>query len=47
MWVFIFIFEVSLIENALISITQQSDSVCYIHILFHILFHYGLSQDIE
>ena len=29
----------------LISAVQQSD--CYIYILFHILFHYGLSQDIE
>ena len=37
----------------LISAVQQSDSVIhththiYIHILFYILFHYGLSQDIE
>ena len=33
----------------LVSAVQQSDSVIhiYIYILFHILFHYGLSQDIE
>ena len=32
-----------------ISLVQQDDSVTYTHthILFHILFHYGLSQDIE
>ena len=29
----------------LISAVQQSDSVIYIYILFHILFHCGLSQD--
>ena len=29
----------------LISAVQESDSVIYI--IFHILFHYGLSQDIE
>ena len=31
----------------LISAIQQSDSVIHIYILFHIIFHYGLSQDIE
>ena len=39
----------------LISVVQQSDPVThtraqthtYIHILFYITFHYGLSQDIE
>ena len=31
----------------LVSGVQQSDSVIYIHILFHILFHYGLLRDIE
>ena len=31
----------------LVSGVEQSDSVIYIHILFHILFHYGLLQDIE
>ena len=31
----------------LISAVQQSDSVIHIYILFHILFRYGLSQDIE
>ena len=31
----------------LISAVQQSDSVIHTYILFHILFHYGLSQDIE
>ena len=41
--------EVWLIYNAvLISAAQQSDSVIHvIYILFHILFHYGISQDIE
>ena len=31
----------------LISTLQQSDSVIYINILFHILFHYSLSHSIE
>ena len=31
----------------LISAVEQSESVINICILFHILFHYGLSQDIE
>ena len=31
----------------LISVVQQSDSVVHIYILLHILFHYGLSPDIE
>ena len=32
----------------LIFAVQQSDSIIkYIYIIFHILFHYGLSQDIE
>ena len=42
--------EVSLIYNVvLISSVQQGDSVIhmYVCILFHILFHYVLSQDIE
>ena len=30
----------------LISAVKQSDSVIHIYILLHILFHYGLSQDI-
>ena len=30
-----------------ISSVQQSDSDIYIYITFHILSHYGLSQDIE
>ena len=30
-----------------VSGVQQSDSVIYIHILFRILFQYGLLQDIE
>ena len=43
----IYFFEVQLIYNVvLISAVQQSDSVVHIYILFHILFHYGLSQDI-
>ena len=45
---FFFLIEVELIYNvALISAIQQSDSVTHIYILFHILFHYGLSQDME
>ena len=49
--------DVQMIYNVLISAVQQSDSVIYIyiyiyththtHILFHILFHYGLSQVIK
>ena len=40
--------EVQLIYNVvLISAVQRSDSVIHIYIVFHILFHYGLSQDIE
>ena len=31
----------------LITAVQQSDSVIHTYILFHFLFHYGLSQDIE
>ena len=31
----------------LISVVQQNDSVIHMYILFHILFHYDLSQDIE
>ena len=38
--------EVQLTYNVvLISAVQQSDSVIHVYILFHILFHYGLSQD--
>ena len=37
-----------LIQNVvLISSVQQSDSVMHIYIIFHILFHYDLSQDTE
>ena len=36
-----------LIYNVLLSAVEQTDSVMHIYILFHILFHYGLSQDIE
>ena len=45
-----FFIEVYLIYNVvLVSGVQQSDSVIhtYIYILFPILFHYGLLQDIE
>ena len=51
-----FIFKIYFIEVCnkvynvvLISAVQQSDSVIYvyIYILFHVLFCYGLSQDIE
>ena len=31
----------------LITAVQQSDSVIHIYILFHILLHYGFSQDTE
>ena len=31
----------------LISSVQQSDSVIHIYVIFHILFHSDLSQDIE
>ena len=31
----------------LLSTAQQSDSVIYIHSLFHVLFHYGVPQGIE
>ena len=45
---FFFLIEVELIYHVvLISAVQQSDSVIYMYILFHTLFHYGLSQDIE
>ena len=44
----VFSIEVQLINNAvLISAVQQSDSVIHIYILFPILFHYGLLQEIE
>ena len=40
--------EVQLAYNAvLLSAVQQSDSVIHLHILFYILRHYGLSQDVE
>ena len=40
--------QVSLNYNVvLITAVQQSDSIKYICILFHILFHCGLSQEIE
>ena len=43
-----FLFLLLLIYHVvLISAVQQSDSVIHICILFLILFHYGLSQDIE
>ena len=35
-----------MIYNVFISTVQQSDSAIHIYILFHSLFHYGLSQDI-
>ena len=40
-------YEVYLIYNVLISGIQQSNSVIYVCILFHIHFHYGLLQDNE
>ena len=44
-----FLFGVLLIYNVLISAVQESDSVIRIaiYILFHTLFHCGLSQDVE
>ena len=45
---FLIFFGVYLSYNVvLVSAVQQSDLVIHIYILFHILFHYGLSQDIE
>ena len=31
----------------LVSAARQSDSIIHVGILSHVLFHYGLSQDIE
>ena len=31
----------------IISVIWQSDSAIHAHLLFHILLHYGLSEDIE
>ena len=46
-YLFIFI-DVQLIYKVeLVSCVQQSDSVIHIYILFHILFYYGLLQDVE
>jgi len=47
--------KLNIYKAVLISAIQQSDSVTHTHthththvyILFHMLFHYGLSQDIE
>ena len=40
--------EVQLIYNVvLIYAVQQSDTDTHIYVLFHILSHYGLSQDIQ
>ena len=50
LFLFIFPIEVQLIYNVVLIIAvQKNDSVIhiYIYILFHILFHYGLSQDTE
>ena len=45
---FFFLIEVQLIYNVvLISAVQQSDSVKHMYVYIYILFHYGLSQDIE
>lgn len=33
--------------NLLLSVVQQRDSIIHIYILFNILFHYHLSQDVE
>ena len=53
MWLIYLLIEAWLIYNVLVSGVQHSDSVIYLYIniyayiLFHILFHYGLLQDIE
>ena len=48
LFLFFFLIEVLLIYNVLlISAVRQSDSVIHIYIVFYIIFHYGLSQDIE
>ena len=45
---FFFITEVQLIYNVLISAVQQREfCYAYLYILFHILFHYGLSEDTD
>ena len=50
-WKFLFIYfstKVQLIDNVmLVSGVQQDDSLIHVYILFHILFHYSLLQDIE
>ena len=43
----IFVLFFNFFYNVLISTVQQSDSVINIYILFHILFDYGLTQDIK
>ena len=48
MFFLIYFIEVHLIYNiVLISAVKQSGSVIHIYILFQILFHYRLLQDIE
>jgi len=39
--------ELILILIVVIAAVQQSDSIIHIYVLSHIVFHYGLSQDIE
>ena len=39
--------ELILILIVVIATVQQSDSIIHIYVLSHIIFHYGLSQDIE
>ena len=41
----IYLFYRSIMNNNVVSIIaiQQSDSIMHIYMLFHILFHYGLS----
>ena len=48
-YILLYFIELWLIYNVvcLISAVQQRDSVVPMYILFHVLFHYGLSQEIE
>ena len=48
MYTLFYFVEVQLIYNVvLITAVQQSDLVVHTYIFLHILFHYGLSQDVE
>ena len=42
-----FYWSIVVYNVVLVSAVQHNDSVIYVYILFYILFHYGLSQNIE